>query len=184
METLSIALSLWKLGIVSSEDLIAWVDAQIQMSDNPDEALVQLSLNGPEACLKCPIYEFPIRPIKLTFTEEFSLRLSMLDAHSDSEVGTFIKWATVKCMGEDLDDPIVIFCYQLEDAWTLEKQVSFLRNELPPLISRTTSIANSFYARVPGLKLKGTHYMSRLTTGSNRSLRSLGRAKARPLTKR
>ncbi|OHC29226.1 MAG: hypothetical protein A3J71_08480 [Pseudomonadales bacterium RIFCSPHIGHO2_02_FULL_60_43] len=155
METLSIALSLWKLGLVSSEELIAWVDAQIQMSDNPDEVIVQLSLNGPETCLERPIYEFPIRPIELTFTEEFGLRVSMLDPHSEPEVSNFIKWATVKCMGEDLDDPIVIFCYQLEDIWTLEAQVAFLRNELPPLLSKSTSIVNSFYARVPGLKLKG-----------------------------
>lgn len=155
METLSIALSLWKIGFVSSEELIAWVDAQIQMSDNPDEFLVQLSLNGPETCLKRPIYEFPIRPIELTFTEEFGLRVSMLDSQSEPEVSNLIKWATVKCMGEDLDDPIVIFCYQLEDVWTLEAQVAFLRHELPPLLSRSTSIANSFYERVPSLKLKG-----------------------------
>src|SRR5690606_20428329 len=77
METLSIALSLWKIGLVSSEELIAWVDAQIQMSDNPDEVLVQLSFNGPETCVNRPIYEFPIRPIELTFTEEFGLRVSM-----------------------------------------------------------------------------------------------------------
>lgn len=155
MENLSIALSLWKIGLVSSEELIAWVDAQIQMSDNPDEVLAQLSLNGPETCVKRPIYEFPIRSIELIFTEEFSLRVSMLDSHSEPDVRNFIKWATVKCMGEDLDNPIVIFCYQLEDIWTLEAQVAFVRNELPPLLSRSTSIANSFYARVPGLKLKG-----------------------------
>jgi len=79
----------------------------------------------------------------------------MLDSHSEPEVNNFIKWAAVKYMGDDLDDPIVIFCYQLEDVWTLEAQVAFVRNELPPLLSRSTSIANSFYARVPGLKLKG-----------------------------
>nr|MBF0681392.1 hypothetical protein [Pseudomonas sp.] len=155
MESLSIALSLWNMGLISSEELIAWVDAQITMSDNPDEVLVQLSLNGPEACLKRPIYEFPIRPIELVFTEEFGLRVSMLDSHSEPEVINFIKWATVKCMGEELDDPIVIFCYQLEDVCTLEAQVAFVRNEIPPLLSRSTGIANSFYARVPGLKLNG-----------------------------
>lgn len=55
MEALSIALSLWKIGLVSSEELIAWIDAHIGVSNNPDEALVQLSLDGPDACLKRPI---------------------------------------------------------------------------------------------------------------------------------
>lgn len=152
METLSIALSLWKLGLVSSEELIAWIDAHIGVSDNPDEALVQLSLDGPDTCLKRPIYEFPVRPIELTFTEEFGLRVSALNIQSEFEVNNFIKWATVKCMGENLDDPIVIFCYKLEDFCTLEAQVAFLHNELPPLIPRSMSIAHFFYASVPGLK--------------------------------
>lgn len=141
METLSIALSLWKLGLVSSEELIAWVDAHIQVFDNPDEVLVQLSLNGPDTFLKRPTYEFPIRPMELTFTEEFGLRVSVLDSYSESEVSNFIKWVTINCMGEDLDDPIVIFCYQLEDVWTLEAQVTFLLDELPPLMSQCMCIA-------------------------------------------
>lgn len=152
MESLSIALSLWKIGLVSSEELIAWTDAHIGVSNNPDEALVQLSLDGPDACLKRPIYEFPYRPIELTFTEEFGLRVSALNIQSEFEVNNFIRWATVKCMGENLDDPIVIFCYQLEDRCTLEAQVAFLHNELPLLKSRSMSIAHSFYASVPSLK--------------------------------
>lgn len=154
MKTLSIALSLWKLGLVSSEELIAWIDAHIGASDNLDEALVQLSLDGPGACLKRPIYEFPYRPIELTFTEEFGLRVSALNIQSKFEVINFIKWATIKCMGENLDDPIVIFCCQLEDFCTLEAQVAFLHDELPPLIPRSMSIAHFFYASVPGLKLQ------------------------------
>jgi hypothetical protein len=152
MENLSIALSLWKLGLVCSEELITWIDAHIGVSDNPDEALVQLSLDGPDTCLKRPIYEFPFRPIDLTFTEEFGLRASALNIRSEFEVNNFIQWATVKCMGENLDDPIVIFCYQLEDFCTFEAQVAFLHNELPPLTPRIMSIAHFFYESVPGLK--------------------------------
>ena len=64
METLSIALSLWKLGLVNSEELIAWIAAHIGVSDNPDEYIVQLPPDGPVTFLKRPIYEFPFRPIR------------------------------------------------------------------------------------------------------------------------
>ncbi len=79
MESLTTALSLWKVGLVSSEELIAWVDVHVGASENPNEALVNLSLDGPDACLKRPIYDFPPRPLELTFIDEFALRVSGLD---------------------------------------------------------------------------------------------------------
>jgi len=70
-------------------------------------------------------------------------------------VHSFIKWATTNCFGEKLDDPAVIFCYQLEDMSTLGEQVDFLYNQLLPLIPQSLSVADLFFSSVPGLKPKG-----------------------------
>ena len=94
MDTLNIALFLWKIGLTSSDNLIAWVDNIILSSTNPEQELVELSLNGPDICLKRPSYDFLARPAELSFSEEFCLRASVLDISSMESTNLFIKWAT------------------------------------------------------------------------------------------
>ena len=157
MATLNIALFLWKIGLTTSDNLIAWVDNIILSSANPEQELVELSLNGPDICLKRPSYDFVARPAALSFSEEFCLRVSVLDISSLESTNLFIKWAESYCMGENLDDPLVMFCYKLEDLGSAhngsKEQILFLRGNIPNLMPHCLKFANTIFSQVQGLKL-------------------------------
>ena len=157
MATLNIALFLWKIGLTSSDNLIAWVDNIILSSTNPEQELVELSLNGPDICLKRPSYDFLARPAALSFSEEFCLRASVLDISSMESINIFLKWATSYCMGENLDDPLVMFCYKLEDLGGThngsQKQILFLSENIQNLMPYCLEFANTIFSQVQGLKL-------------------------------
>jgi hypothetical protein len=157
MAPLNIALFLWKIGLVSSESLVAWVDSKIISSVNPEHELVELSLNGPDVCLKRPSYDFLARPAPLSFSDEFCLRAAVLDVFSEDTANAFVEWATCYCMGENIEDPLVMFCYELEDLWGINSdskaQIVFLRKNLPLLMPRCLNTANTILSQVRDLKL-------------------------------
>src|SRR5262245_28808325 len=105
MESIKRVLTLWNIGLISSGAVIAWADEQILASSSPAYALLELSTDGPEACLKRPEHEFSVRPFSLSFVEEFSALALATDASSDAAALGLARWAAYYAMGEDLDDP-------------------------------------------------------------------------------
>jgi len=150
-----IALGLWNTGLVSQDALIAWVDGRIRASDTPSSDLLDLSWYGPVVCLKRPEFEFPARPIRFTFVEEFSLRALALDISDDLDAAQFVAWASHCCMGEDLAQPEVSLGYQLDhlccDCDDKPSAVRLLRVELPRLMPQCHAHASVFLAEVPDL---------------------------------
>ncbi len=158
MSPINIALTLWQMGLVSVDRLVAWADAQILDQANPASELFELSLHGPTACLKLPEYEFPPRPLELTFTEEFALRAEALDTNSCASASEFVKWASRRCMGENLEEPEVALGYQLDhlscDCNDMSAALRLLQEELPRLMPRCRATARVLLAQVPDLSIE------------------------------
>jgi len=143
--------------MVSTDFVTSWADSELLQSDNPSKDLIALSLDGPEKCLKLPIDEFPSHPIRLTFIEEFSLRVLRTNLHSVNSILVFAKLVSRHAMGEDLEDPAVMFGYQvdhlLNDCENSKGAIQFVIAELPTLLPRCEAIASPFLDQVPNLPL-------------------------------
>lgn len=146
-------LTLWHIGLLSSDAVAAWADDQILQASQPAHELIELSLHGPEACLKRPSYEFPVRPRVLPFHEMFSVMALRLDTSSDEETLQFAKWVACNAMGEDLAEPFVMFGYRLDDLLDDRADhlaaVRLVRDELPWMLSRCESLALPLLGVVP-----------------------------------
>jgi hypothetical protein len=153
-----IALGLWNAGLVSQDALIAWVDGRIRASDTPSSELLELSWDGPVVCLKRPEFEFPARPIRFTFVEEFSLRALALDISDDLDAAQFVAWVSHCCMGEDPAQPEVSLGYQLDhlrcDCDDKPSAMRLLRVELPRLMPRCHALVSVLLAEVPDIALQ------------------------------
>jgi len=154
MNSIERVLTLWEIGVLSSDDVIAWADSQIVASVNPESILFDLSLYGPEVCLKKPMGEFPADPQRLSFIEEFSVRALVADLSSDETLLQFAKRVASSAIGEDLDEPFVRFGYQLDhlinDCDNTPAAIQLVRDELPSMLSRCQSIAAGFLDFLPG----------------------------------
>lgn len=160
MESIKRILTLWNIGLISSDEVIAWADEQILASRCPAYELLELSTDGPEACLKRPEYEFYVRPFSLSFVEELSALALATDTSSDAAVLELARWAAYHAMGEDLDDPFVMFSYRLDhlldDCNDPSGAIQLLRDQLPLMLPRCQSIAVPLLGQVPSNSFKPT----------------------------
>lgn len=113
-EAISLVLAFYDAGLASSDEVVAWADAQIRACEQPDPLLFDLSLEGPRHCLRRPVHEFPLRPTRMSFAQRFAARALVLSPDDDAAGFAFLHWATVACMGEDLDEPLVNFSHLLD----------------------------------------------------------------------
>ncbi len=144
MRTISDMLALWKVGQVSSEELVSWADRVIQQTDQPSCELIELSAYGPETCLRRPIDEFAVRPTELSYRQEFALRAVKLDG-SDSALLSFAAWARTGWECEDFSDPIVKIGIWLDHYFDdPQGLLAMLRSELPALMDECKLIARRF----------------------------------------
>jgi hypothetical protein len=127
-------LALWREGCMSSEAVVQWADDAIRRSDVPDGLLMDLSYDGPQACLKRQYHEFPVRNWPLSFNERFALRALALDLDSDEAVLGFMNWAYGEGSADMLPNPDVLLAYQAEhiayDANDIPAALSLMRREL------------------------------------------------------
>lgn len=136
---ISIVMTLFALGQISAGQAIAWADEQILACDAPDPLLFDLSLGGPDRCLRLPEFEFPARPLSLSFQQAFAARAVGLSIENDADALDFADWAAARAMGEDLEHPFVQLGYLLDhmfenipqDAEVLRE----LRETLPALLT-------------------------------------------------
>jgi hypothetical protein len=153
-DPLSIALTLWNIGLVSETALMAWADARILALEQPSHDLLELAANGAKLCLQRDPIES--RLLALTFVEEFALRSHLLDLSDDRSAIQFINWVSRNCGGEDLEHPVVLLAYQLDHLYcnfkdNLPAAIELLRSELPLLLPSCEIVASAFLDRVPDL---------------------------------
>jgi hypothetical protein len=154
-DPLSVALTLWNIGLVSDRALMDWADTQILLQEAPDGDLLELAASGARLCLQRDL--IASRPLSLTFVEKFCLRSHLLDLSGDRSVVRFIDWVSRKCMGEDLEHPVVFLAHQLDHLYSdlddLPAALQLLRSELPRLLPSCEIVASTFLDRVPDLML-------------------------------
>ena len=150
--SLSIALTLWNLGIVSEQRLIAWADAQILAQEKPADDLLEVATKGAVVCLKHGLISTPL--LSLSDSEEFLIRACLLDLDCDRSAEAFIEWVSQACF-TDTETPEALLGYHLEhlycDCADVEAAIALLRAELPKLMSRGEAVAMSFLEQVPEL---------------------------------
>ena len=120
IETCERLLAWWILGCVTTEEVVAWADAQIQRASTGSKLpgwRIDLSLNGPDGFLKSHQPGYP-KPKDLTFLEKFRVLVEVTDPDNEKAVRHFAKWIARAAMGEDLDLPEVRVGYEVEDAFS------------------------------------------------------------------
>ncbi|BAY66711.1 hypothetical protein NIES22_68550 (plasmid) [Calothrix brevissima NIES-22] len=151
---LEIALTLWNIGIVSEQNLIAWADAQILAIEKPADDLLEIATKGAKVCIKQGLIE--TLPIALGYSEEFFIRAYLLDIECDSATKSFIAWVAHNCCGST-EIPEAVLGYHLEhlycDCEDVDAAISLLRAELPKIMPRCESFATMFLEQVSGLEL-------------------------------
>jgi hypothetical protein len=148
MRSVEKTLALWTIGFLSSEEVVAWADAEIARVDKPSTEILDLSIEGPERCLKKPAWPFAAKPEKLTYIQEFSLRVLSTSMDDDDALLRLGTWMSVRCIGEDDSNRMVGVGYQVEhlafDCRDIEGALLFLREELPALIPECRVVAEPF----------------------------------------
>lgn len=148
MRSIENTLALWVEGVLSSMDVVAWADREIQRQQTPPYALMELALHGPETCLKRSQADFAPRPAKLTFEERFALRAHATDLQAEASLARLSEWASRACMGEDLSSDFVALGYYLDhllsDCHDKEAACEYARREVPKLLARCREIAARF----------------------------------------
>jgi hypothetical protein len=141
-------LALWVSGLLTSDQVTEWAWHEIARLDEPPQELFDLASDGPERCLKRAAHEFPPRPTKLSYVEEFSLRALATSFDSNESVLHFAEWASRHAMGEDLTQPFVNLGYQLDhlldDCQDRAAAKALVRETLPPLLPQCQVIAAPF----------------------------------------
>jgi hypothetical protein len=148
MRSIENTLALWVSGLLSSESVTDWANAQIASISEPPQELFDLATYGPERCLKWAQHDFPPRPTKLSYFQEFSIRALTTTLDSATPTFEFADWASRNCMGEELSDPMVTFGYYLDhllaDCQDRDAAVLYVQTELPSLLPSCKSIAAPF----------------------------------------
>lgn len=162
-------LTLWKAGLIPSSSVVAWADEEILRIDHPAQELLDLSLDGPEQCLKRAEFEFPVRPVDLNYLTGFAFRAVSTALESSESCLAFANWAARTAMGEDLDVPEVVLGYQLDhlldDCGDDAAAVTLVRDELPRFLPNCRATVTEFMAQIPNLKLD-TETQAFRSTGS------------------
>jgi hypothetical protein len=148
MQPIERVLTLWEVGLLSSESVVQWADQQILQSDNLTQELIDLSCDGPEKCLQRAEFEFSARPVALSFAQGFALRALFTDLQSEESTSKFADWIARHAMGEDVTVPEVAFAYRvdhlLSDCNDREAAIAHIRERLPSMLDRCRSIASPF----------------------------------------
>ncbi|HEY1136623.1 MAG TPA: hypothetical protein VGE64_03940 [Xanthomonadaceae bacterium] len=143
---ISLAMTFWQLGIASEYDIIAWADARIRDSEQPDMRLIDLSTLGPKHCDKRPREEFDVEALQLPFPIIFSAVAPTLDLADDGALLIFARQASIDCISTDGWDrhPIMDFGYQVDhllcDMQSPQSAVGYIREQLPGLLQRYSDL--------------------------------------------
>jgi hypothetical protein len=134
--------------LLTSDQVTEWAWSEITRLEEPPQELFDLASYGPERCLKRAVHDFPWRPSKLSYIQEFSLRALATSLDSHESVLHFAEWASRHAMGEDLSQPFVGLGYQLEhlldDCQDQAAATALVRDELAPLLPHCQAIAAPF----------------------------------------
>jgi hypothetical protein len=146
IEEIKSVLSLWMVGAISSDDVVAWADRLILAIDEPHEALFELS-RGPEEYMRIPSSEVP-KPERLSFLDEFSIRASALNMSAPEELESFVDWASRACWGQDQNAWEVhlshrLFFYIEDD--DVEGAKNYTRRALPARLDACRNRAAPFW---------------------------------------
>lgn len=144
-------LALYKLNLLSKSKVIEWADQQLLNESEPFTYISELSLKGPDICLKMPNYAFP-RVRELSYYEEFSLRLVKLNENYDSEVINFVQWAACAAMGLDIKQPEVHLGYLVDHYFfecdDLNFADNYLKTAIADLLPECQKTANSIWQEI------------------------------------
>ena len=144
-------LALYRLGFLSKESVIEWADKQLLIESEPFDYISELSLKGPDRCLKMPEYDFP-KARELSYKEEFSLRFVKLNENYDLEVDTFVQWVSRAAIGLDVEQREVHLGY-LVDHYFLECddlrfEHNYLKAEIVSLLPECQQTASSVWQEI------------------------------------
>jgi len=140
--------ALWKIGVLSPEEAVAWADQEIRRSDTPSQELFDLSLDGPEKCLRKPAYEFCAVESSLTYSTELAVRAVCTPLDTDEQILDFCRWCARAVIGEELEQPGVSFGYRLDhlicDCRDVDAAVQLAKSELPEIFPTLAGLAAPF----------------------------------------
>ena len=144
-EAIALVLKFREMGFITSDEVVAWADSQILACDQPDNLLLDLSLEGPERCLRMPEYEFPARPRAVSFAEEFSARALKLSLGEDRAVRDFAVWVANNCIFDDHRDELFVqwgymLDHLIDDMRDEDAAIHLVREELPGMLGRCRSL--------------------------------------------
>lgn len=143
---ISLAMTFWELGIASEDDIIAWADARIRESEEPDMRLIDLSTLGPKHCDKLPWADFPVARLSLPLPVLFSALASTLDLTDDDALLAFARRVFFECLGYDDTDagPIMRFGYQADhllcDMQSPQLALRYIREQFPDLLQHYSDL--------------------------------------------
>ncbi len=156
MRPIERVIALWRLKLLTNEDVVAWADCEILRSDDPPQELFDLSLEGPSRCVRWAEFEFPAGSVKLPYATEFALRASAASLESKEQVLSFVHWCARSAMGEELELPEVAFGYQVEhllcDRDESDEAVRYAQAELPKLLASLASVLAPFLEVLPEIQ--------------------------------
>ena len=148
MQPMKCVLTLWRIGLLSGEDVVRWADNELLVSPQPTQEIMDLSADGREKCLKRARIDFPARPAALSYSAEFAIRACTASLDSDEAAYTFADWAARHAMGQPLELPEVNFGYHLdhllEDCGDRVAAIALVRKELPNILPQCQAIAAPF----------------------------------------
>ena len=144
-------LALYKLKLLSNEEVIEWADQQLMNETEPFDFISELSLRGPDKCMKLPEYDFP-RAREFSYIEEFSLRLVKLAENYDLEAYNFFQWVSRAAMGLDIEQREVHLGYLAEhyflECYDLSFARNYLKNEVFDLLPSCKERVNSIWREI------------------------------------
>jgi len=160
MRPIERVIALWKIGILSDEEVVAWADHEILQSECTPQELTDLSLCGPAKCTRKPAFEFPAGSTTLPYVTEFALRAAALSLSSAEKVLDFCRWCARSSMGEELQCPEVSFGYKVDhllyDCNLEEEALQYVRSELPELLPSFSAVVAPYLEVLPNQSLKPT----------------------------
>lgn len=145
----------WREGLASSEAIVEWADRQIAATPTDDlpEWLLDLSMYGPDKCMRRPFQDFIEIPT-LSFERAFAIRARLLNVEDDAQIDQFVRWVSRACMGHDLDARAVQFGYELEHVWgdcdRMDLAVQLVRTDLAAVVSTLPTISDDVIRALRG----------------------------------
>lgn len=144
-------LALYNLRLLSKAEVIEWADKQLLNDAEPFDFISELSLRGPDDCMKMPERDFP-KAREFSYLEEFSLRLVKLAENYAFESDNFVQWVSGAAMGLDIGQKEVHLGY-LVDHYFLECDDmvfanSYLKNEVAALLPLCKERVNAIWREI------------------------------------